>query len=107
MWYLCHFLHRHLDFRRSDLESVAALLGYAPKWQEPPGGNPLSPFWRVWLPDDEAARRVMGRSMLLKASGSACNLLRTLHGLRWRLAAVGQPLQNAAALRTDILFEFG
>lgn len=67
MWYLCHFLHRHLDFRRSDLESAAALLGYGPlQWQEPPGGNPLSPFWRVWLPDDEAARHIMQRSMLLK-----------------------------------------
>lgn len=69
MWYLCHFLHRHLDFRISEIESIATLLGYGQlQWQPPPGGNPLSPFWRVSLPDDEAVRRVVERSLLLKAS---------------------------------------
>ncbi len=68
MRYLCHFLHRHLDFRLSELESLAALAGVGPiQWEAPPGGEPLSPFWRVHLPDDAAARRVAERSMLLKA----------------------------------------
>ncbi len=67
MRYLCHFLHRHLDFRRSELESLAVLAGVGPlRWEPPPGGHPLSPFWRVELPGDDAARRVAERAMLLK-----------------------------------------
>ncbi len=68
MKYLCHFLHRHLDFRRSELESLAALAGVGPLWWDAPlGGQPLSPFWRVHLPNDDAARRVAERALLLKA----------------------------------------
>ncbi len=66
--YLAYFLHRHLDFRLPELES---LIEYEDKnasfsWRKPFGGCIYSPFWYLTLPSDGFARQLCSRSMLLK-----------------------------------------
>ena len=66
--YLAYFLHRHLDFRLPELES---LIEYEDKnacfnWKKPFGGCIYSPFWYLTLPSDGFARQLCSRSMLLK-----------------------------------------
>ena len=64
--YLAVFLHRHLDFRRAEIEALAELTGAGRLHWEQPIRQPLSPFWYVWLPDDAAAQRIAERALLLK-----------------------------------------
>ena len=66
--YLAYFLHRHLDFRLPELES---LVGYEDSnacfsWRKPFGGCIYSPFWYLTLPSEGFARQLCSRSMLLK-----------------------------------------
>lgn len=88
--YLCYFLHRHLEFRLPEVESLARLAaewqggaaasssgasgscsGGSPSpavvWEKPFGDRPESPFWYAHLPSEEAARAVAARSVLAKA----------------------------------------
>ena len=68
-WYLCYFLHRHLDFRREELQALADMAGCGAdiKWREPHGGVDHSPFWRVYIPTEELAVEVCRRSVLTRA----------------------------------------
>eukprot|EP00271_Cylindrocystis_brebissonii_P008870 TRINITY_DN23399_c0_g1_i1.p1 TRINITY_DN23399_c0_g1~~TRINITY_DN23399_c0_g1_i1.p1 ORF type:complete len:512 (+),score=78.13 TRINITY_DN23399_c0_g1_i1:226-1761(+) len=83
MRFLCYFMHRHLDYRRAEVEALAQLAGChvgqedegpdnerpprGLKWWLPPGGqHPDSPFHYVDLPSEKEARFIAGRSMLLK-----------------------------------------
>ena len=66
--YLAYFLHRHLDFRLPELES---LLDYEDKsisysWRKPFGGLIYSPFWYLRLLSDDVARKLCDRVLLLK-----------------------------------------
>lgn len=66
--YLAYFLHRHLDFRLPEIES---LVGYEDSdacfsWRKPFGDCIYSPFWYLTLPSDGFARQLCSRSMLLK-----------------------------------------
>ena len=64
--YLCYFLHRMLDFRAPELESLAPMAGI-PMRLVPPDLRPdTNAFWSCVLPDDDAARLLAQRSMLLK-----------------------------------------
>lgn len=77
--YLCYFLHRHLDFRLSEVESVAAMYGCSSlKWHEPFGGGKYSPFWYVDLPSQEIARQIAARSLLVKVHYPGWLILSTL-----------------------------
>ncbi len=74
-WYLVQFLHRLLDFRRPDVESVARMVGCPPeeiKWRMPFGNEELSPFWYLRLPGGDAmVQKVAERTMLTKVD--KCN----------------------------------
>ncbi|GAX79848.1 hypothetical protein CEUSTIGMA_g7288.t1 [Chlamydomonas eustigma] len=68
-WYMCYFLHRLLDFRVPDVESVISMLGYTldlVQWQLPHGNEPFSPFWYLRLPNIELPRLIADRAMLTK-----------------------------------------
>lgn len=74
--YLCYFIHHLLDFRRAEIDALAALAGCRPEevaWEAPlvsptaePEAAELSPFIYITLPSEEAARRIMERSLLAK-----------------------------------------
>lgn len=65
--YLAYFLHRHLAFRMPEVEALAAMHGVEDlQWQLPHSGNPMTPFWHVWLADDGVARHIASRTVLLK-----------------------------------------
>lgn len=65
--YLAYFLHRHLAFRMPEVEALAAMHGAEGlNWQLPHSGNPMTPFWHVWLADDGVARHIASRTVLLK-----------------------------------------
>ena len=69
--YLAYFMHRHLDFRLAEVDSLMEGLGLsqAPsRWRQPYGGQQYSPFWYLKLPSDEVARQLTRKSILLKAS---------------------------------------
>ena len=68
-WYLAYFMHRHLDFRRQELQALADLHGCGDtvKWRKPFGDIEHSPLWYVWLPSDELASKIAERSILTKA----------------------------------------
>ena len=63
---LCYFRHRWLDFRVPEIEALAGQ-EVSPQWRLPVGGNVLSPFWYLTLPDLELAQCIASRSLLLKA----------------------------------------
>ena len=65
---LAYFLHRYLDFRLPELESLAELCGLPLplEWRLPDGGLADSPFWRLKLPSLECAAELASRSLLLK-----------------------------------------
>ena len=68
--YLAYFMHRHLDFRLAEADSLLEALGLPPapgRWRQPYGGQRYSPFWYLTLPSDEVARRLTQKSILLKA----------------------------------------
>ena len=66
--YLAYFLHRHLDFRLPELESLVTYEDSKAcfSWRKPFGGCVYSPFWYMTLPSDGFARQLCSRSMLLK-----------------------------------------
>ena len=68
-WYLCYFLHRHLDFRREELQALADMAGCGGeiKWREPHGGVDHSPFWKVYIPTEALAVEICRRSILTRA----------------------------------------
>ena len=69
--YLAYFLHRHLAFRLPEVEALAAMHGVRQlQWELPHNGNPLAPFWHVWLPDDGTAEQIAGRTVLLKVTSA-------------------------------------
>ena len=64
----CYFLHRHLDFRRAEVQALADLAGSGAEHASAPHGDvEHSPLWHVWLPSDAAAREICERSVLVKA----------------------------------------
>ncbi|XP_024539201.1 tRNA (guanine(10)-N2)-methyltransferase homolog isoform X1 [Selaginella moellendorffii] len=68
-WYLCYFLHRLLDYRIPEVESLAKLFGCSGKlqWRQAPNHHPDSPFYFVRLPSEDMARSIAKRSVLVKA----------------------------------------
>ena len=67
-WYLCYFMHRHLDFRVAEFTALAELAGCGDTLPRKPHGDAEhSPLWHVWLPSDAHAEEIMRRSILTKA----------------------------------------
>eukprot|EP00249_Psilotum_nudum_P015771 c25510_g1_i1 orf=188-1663(+) len=77
MWFLCYFLHRLLDFRLAEVESLAKLFGCFDssqqdpgeqhlRWKQLPHHHPDSPFYFVDLPSEDIARNITYRSLLVK-----------------------------------------
>ncbi|BBN04731.1 tRNA (guanine10-N2)-methyltransferase [Marchantia polymorpha subsp. ruderalis] len=69
MWFLCYFLHRLLDYRKPEIESLAKLfLGENAelKWKQSPHHHEDSPFYFIDLPSEDVARQIASRSVLLK-----------------------------------------
>jgi hypothetical protein len=67
--FLVYFLHRLLDFRRPEFEAVAELCGVKGSqmsWHAPVGGDELSPFWYVTLPDEAVVKKICSRALLTK-----------------------------------------
>ncbi|KAK3260705.1 hypothetical protein CYMTET_30355 [Cymbomonas tetramitiformis] len=68
MWYLCYFLHRHLDFRRQEVQALADTCGCGKEieWRIPVAGNEDSPFWYINIPMESQAVSIGRRAMLVK-----------------------------------------
>lgn len=76
MWYLCVFYHRLLDYRKPEFESLAHLFGafddgssndnQSLEWKLPEHHHPDSPFHFVNLPNEDIARNIANRSILVK-----------------------------------------
>lgn len=64
-----YFMHRHLDFRKQELQALADLhgVGDTVQWRSPFGDIEHSPLHYVWLPNDEVASKIVERSILTKA----------------------------------------
>lgn len=70
--YLAFFIHRLLDFRRPELESVANSVGCKDEqlqWRAPAGDVEHSPFWYLTLPSEDVAVEVSKRMILTKVCG--------------------------------------
>ncbi len=83
--FLCYFMHRLLDFRHAEIESIASLNGSnsstesnGVSFDEPCGGSYLSPFWYVWLPSEDSAKTVAKRSLLVKVRGHTLEAWRSV-----------------------------
>ncbi|KAH7288294.1 hypothetical protein KP509_31G020800 [Ceratopteris richardii] len=73
MWYLCYFLHRLLEYRLPEVESLAKIyLEGDPaalkevRWKQPPNCHSDSPFYYINLPSEDIARFIASRSILVK-----------------------------------------
>ncbi|XP_015584030.3 tRNA (guanine(10)-N2)-methyltransferase homolog [Ricinus communis] len=69
MWYLCVFYHRLLDYRKPEVESLSQLFGVSEsslEWKLPQYHHPDSPFHFVNLPNEDIARNIANRSILVK-----------------------------------------
>ncbi|XP_065850098.1 uncharacterized protein [Euphorbia lathyris] len=68
MWYLCVFFHRLLDYRKPEVEALAQLFGVSDslEWKLPLYHHPDSPFHFVNLPNEDLARNIANRSILVK-----------------------------------------
>ncbi|GLC40262.1 hypothetical protein PLESTB_001633100 [Pleodorina starrii] len=67
--YLNYFVHRLLEFRRPEIESLAKTVGCKDEevqWRAPAGDVELSPFWYLTLPSEEAAIQISKRMILTK-----------------------------------------
>ena len=71
--YLCYFMHRLLDFRHPEIQSLASLAGCSScrgcssaAFEAPAGGSYLSPFWYVRLPSESSVTAIAQRSLLVK-----------------------------------------
>ena len=71
--YLLQLIHQHLDFRLAELDALLEMAGVEPRSAYDRAAartlqQPLteSPFLVVELPDEEAARRVVERAVLVK-----------------------------------------
>lgn len=113
---LCYFLHRYLEFRRPEIESLAfSAAGCAAAsldWGAPPGGCEDSPFWSVTLPSEAVAAAVARRSVLLKAflevwgegdTAAACGAAAEAHPA----AAPGSPFLAAGTTFRVVVDGFG
>lgn len=68
--YLLHMMHRLLDFRKPEIESLASMAGCSMDqltWRRPAGDVDMSPFWYITLPCEEAARAIAQRTLLTKS----------------------------------------
>ena len=67
-WYLCYFMHRHLDFRVAEFTALAELAGCGDtlQWRKPHGDAEHSPLWHVWLPSDAHAEETLLRMRQLQ-----------------------------------------
>ncbi|KAK9831589.1 hypothetical protein WJX74_001554 [Apatococcus lobatus] len=66
--YLCWFLHRHLDFRRQEVEAILGTAS-APQprpvhWRQPYGDCEVSPFWYLHLQSEAEALLLTERCMI-------------------------------------------
>ncbi|GIL78953.1 hypothetical protein Vretimale_203 [Volvox reticuliferus] len=67
--YLTYFVHRLLEFRRPELESIAQTAGCKDEqlqWRAPAGDVDHSPFWYLTLPSEDAAVQISKRMILTK-----------------------------------------
>jgi hypothetical protein len=74
--YLCYFIYRYLDFRIPEVTALASLAGCPPEdiqWEEPHGGNHLSPFWYVTFPSPHVAFTVAKYAVLTRVSCARCS----------------------------------
>lgn len=73
---LCCFIHRWLDFRIAEIESLASLYANSSNdsnkkitWELPQGTkSPLSPIYFITLPSYTLAQNIAKRALLLKVS---------------------------------------
>lgn len=120
--YLAYFLHRHLDFRLPELESLIAFenssISYS--WRKAFGDREYSPFWYLRLPSDDVAKRLCNRVLLLRvgavlfliplsASLWRCNHLCASHIGLWNIAqrAEGALVMCRASLRSGAKAQHG
>eukprot|EP00898_Chlorokybus_atmophyticus_P009025 jgi/Chlat1/9123/Chrsp97S00709 len=69
MWFLCYFCHRHLAFRKAEVQALWEVCSGSNEqleWREPFGGHEDSPFWSVNLPNEDIARRIAERAILAR-----------------------------------------
>ncbi|EFJ46403.1 hypothetical protein VOLCADRAFT_62647 [Volvox carteri f. nagariensis] len=67
--YLAYFVHRLLEFRKPELESLAQTVGCKAeeiRWRAPAGDVEHSPFWYLTLPSEDAALQISKRMILTK-----------------------------------------
>lgn len=65
MRFLCYFIHRYLEYRIPEVESLCQLFGYNGdlKWENAPGTQTMdSPFFFIDLPSERIAREILSRS---------------------------------------------
>ncbi len=74
--YLTQFVHRLLDYRRPELESLAEMASCRTeelRWRMPAGDVEESPFWYMTLPSEETVQQI-GKRMLLTKVGTVVGL---------------------------------
>ncbi|KAL3693576.1 hypothetical protein R1sor_007227 [Riccia sorocarpa] len=107
MWFLCYFLHRLLDYRIPEVESLARLfLGEKVdlKWRQSPYHHPDSPFYFIDLPSEDIARKIASRSVLLKGIFEVWGEGRTYEELRVSIEACPEE-KKAPYLTPDSTFK--
>ena len=119
---MAFLVHRYLDFRRPEIDSIVEYLGLDGQvsWRLPDGGCEDSPFWRLRLPCLADAARIASRSLLCKVMldvwGEGETLAACVEAIlahpgaspprrsrRCPLAALSPPLPRAEHLRAPFL----
>lgn len=94
---LCYMLHRLLDFREVEVQSVAEMYGVSKEQLNLrflPDDHPYSPFRLVDLPSDDVARKVIRRTHLTKVQSPLENSI-CLEALIWALPTTALPARIA------------